>query len=168
MQLTVGDKVVYPSKGPCLIGPIVKKVIDGKAMSFYPLTQLGDAAGELFVPVDKVETLGARLLLERSEIPKLLDHLKKPVEVSRNWQRRTMDNIKLLASGSAFDLAEIVESLTVLSKRKSLMPRDSLMLAKARKLLVCEISEVMEETKTVVEEQIDRALEKAAPGAMPK
>jgi len=120
-------------------------------MSFYPLAQLGDTGSELFVPVDKVEIMGARLLLERSEIPKLLDHLKKPVKVASNWQRRTMDNIKLLASGSAFDLAEIVESLTDLSKTKTLLPRDSLMLERARKLLVCEISEVMEETKSATE-----------------
>jgi len=159
LLLTVGDKVVYPSQGPCLIGAIVKKVVDGRVMSFYPLAQLGDTAGELFVPVDKVGIMGVRLLIEKSEIPKLLDHLKKPVEAARNWQRRTMDNIRLLASGSAFDLAEIVESLTALSKTKSLLPRDSLMLGRAKKLLVCEISEVMGETKSAAEEQIDRALD---------
>ena len=158
MVLTVGNKVIYPSRGPCLIRPIVKKVVDGSPMSFYPLALLDDSGGELFVPVDKVQAIGVRLLLKRSEIPKLLGHLKKAAGTAKNWKQRTMDNIKLFASGSAFDLAEIVESLTVLSKTKPLSPRDSLMLERARKLLVCEISEVMGETKSAAEKQIDRAL----------
>lgn len=127
-------------------------------MSFCLLALLDDSGGELFVPVDKIQTMGARLLLEKSEIPKLLDHLKKAAKTATNWKQRAMDNMKLLASGSAFDLAEIIESLTVLSKTKPLLLRDRLMLEKARKLLACEISEVMGETKSAAEERIDGAL----------
>ena len=70
-----------------------------------------------------------------------------------------MDNFKLFTSGSAFDLAEIVESLTELGKTKALSPRDKQSLERARKLLVCEISEVMRETKSAAEEQVNKALE---------
>ena len=158
MLLTVGDKVVYPSQGPCLVGPIVQKIVDGTPISFYPLASLDERGGEVFVPVDKVQALGVRLLLKRSEIPKLLGHLRKTAGTAENWKQRTIDNLKLFASGSAFDLAEIVESLTELSKKKSLLPRDGLILERARKLLVCEISEVLGETKSAAEEQIDEAL----------
>ena len=164
MLLNVGNKVIYPSRGPCLIGPIVKKVVDGNPMSFYPLALLDDSGGELFVPVDKVQAIGVRLLLKRSEIPKLLGHLKKAAGTAKNWKQRTMDNIKLFASGSAFDLAEIVESLTNLSETKPLMLRDKQTLEKARKLLVCEISEVMGETISAAEEQVDKALNKRKAG----
>ena len=164
MLLNVGNKVIYPSRGPCLIGPIVKKVVDGSPMSFYPLALLDDSGGELFVPVDKVQAIGVRLLLKRSEIPKLLGHLKKASGTAKNWKQRTIDNIKLFASGSAFDLAEIVESLTNLSETKPLMLRDKQTLERAKKLLVCEISEVMEETKSAAEEQIDKALKERKAG----
>src|SRR5262245_64533149 len=69
--LTSGNKVVYPSQGPCLIGPVVKKVIDGRTINFYQLALLDDSGGELFVPVDKAQTIGIRPLLNRSDIPKL-------------------------------------------------------------------------------------------------
>jgi hypothetical protein len=49
-------------------------------------------------------------------------------------------------------LAEIVGSLTELSKAKALSPRESWTLVRARKLLVCEISEVMGETSSAAEE----------------
>ena len=51
MILTVGNKVIYPSQGPCLIGAVVNKVIDGRATSFYPLAPLEDSGGgQVFGP----------------------------------------------------------------------------------------------------------------------
>src|SRR6185436_12693574 len=158
MILTVGNKVVYPGQGPCRVSSVVEKVVAGKPMNFYHLIVLNVAGGELFVPVDKVEATGIRLLLKRSEIPKLLGQLMKTTEIAKDWKQRTKDTLKLFSSGSAFDLAEIVESLTALSERKSLSVRESWSLEKARKLLVCEISEVMGKTTSVVEERVDQAL----------
>ena len=161
MILTSGNKVIYPSQGPCLIGPVIKKVIDGRPISFYRLALLDDSGGELFVPVDKVQTIGIRPLLNRSDIPKLLDLLKEPSGADKDWKQRADDNFKLLTSGSAFDLAEIVKSLTKLGEKRELSFRESQTLEKARKLLIGEISEVMGETKSAAEEQIDEALRAA-------
>ena len=158
MILTIGNKVVYPSQGPCLIGPVIKKVIDGNPISFYRLALLDDSGGELFVPVDKVQSIGIRPLLNRSDIPKLLDLLKEPSGVDKDWKQRADQNLKLLTSGSAFDLAEVVKSLTKLGGKRELSFRESQTLEKARKLLIGEISEVLGETKSVAEEQIDEAL----------
>jgi CarD family transcriptional regulator len=160
VQLTVGNKVIYPSQGPCLIGAVVNKVIAGRATSFYPLAPLDDSrGGQVFVPVDKAQAIGIRQLLERSEIPKLLGRLKKTAGTAKNWKQRVIDNVKLLSSGSAFDLAEVVESLTSLNQTKALSPRDRETLGRARRLLICEISEVMGATKSAVEEQVDKALD---------
>jgi CarD family transcriptional regulator, regulator of rRNA transcription len=156
--LTIGNKVVYPSQGPCLIGPVVNKIIDGRPISFYRLALLDDSGGELLVPVDKAQTIGIRPLLNRSDIPKLLDLLKEPSEADKDWKQRANDNFKLLTSGSAFDLAEIVKSLTKLGEKKALSFRESRTLEKARKLLIGEISEALGETKSAAEEQIDEAL----------
>jgi CarD family transcriptional regulator len=160
VKLTVGNKVIYPSQGPCLIGAVVNKVIDGRATSFYPLAPLNDSGGgQVFVPVDKAQAIGIRQLLERSEIPKLLGRLKKTAGTAKNWKQRVIDNVKLLSSGSAFDLAEVVESLTSLNQTKALSPRDRDTLDRAKKLLICEISEVMGQTKNAVAEQVDKALD---------
>ena len=158
MILTSGNKVIYPYQGPCLIGPVIKKVIDGRPISFYRLALLDDSGGELFVPVDKVQSIGIRPLLNRSDIPKLLDLLKEPSEADKDWKQRADDNFKLLTSGSTFDLAEVVKSLTKLGRKRELSFRESQTLEKARKLLIGEISEVMGETKSAAEEQIDEAL----------
>jgi CarD family transcriptional regulator len=164
--LTSGNKVIYPSQGPCLIGPVIKKVIDGRPVSFYQLALLDDSGGELFVPVDKVQNIGIRPLLNMSDIPKVLGQLKGPSGADKGWKQRADDNLKLLSSGSAFDLAEIVKSLTNLSEKRMLSFRESQTLEKARKLLIGEISEVMGETKSAAEEQINNALKGEATASL--
>ena len=159
MTFMIGDKVVYPSQGPCLIGAVVKKTIAGERTRFYPLSFLDNSGDAVLVPIDKLRTLPIRHLLAKSEIPKLLGHLENSPLASENWRQRGVDNAKLLASGSAFDLAEIVESLTELSEAKALLPRDRHTLEKAKKFLICEISEVMGESRDAAEEEINRALE---------
>jgi CarD family transcriptional regulator len=167
MTLNVGDKVVYPGRGPCLIGAVVQKVVCGMSARFYRLALLDDSGGELFVPVDKFRDLKMRALLDRSEIPKLLGHLKtragvtKDLGIAKNWRQRELDNLKLFSSGSIFELAHIVESLTQLNGTKTLASHDRDTLDRARKLLICEISEVMAESKTAAEARIDRVLEPA-------
>ncbi len=164
MILNRGNKVVYPNQGPCRIGALVQKVFAGRPTSFYSLTVMDDSGNVLFVPVDKVDTLGIRRLMERSEIPRLLSRLKREAETkilpttAVNWKQRAIDNSKLLASGLPFDLAKIIGSLTELNETKALSPRDRQMLDKARKNLICEIAEVMVETKSAAEERVDNAL----------
>lgn len=158
MNLTVGNKVVYPHQGPCLIDQVVDRVVDGRSMSFYHLAILDDSGGRLLVPTDKVQAMGIRRLLERSEIPKLFGQPKKAAAPATNWKQRAIEHSKLMTSGSPFDLAAIVESLTELNETKALSPRERQTLDRAKKFLICEISEVMGETRSAAAEHIDRAL----------
>ena len=160
--LATGNKAIYPGQGPCRIGHVVKKVVDGRGIMFYHLIILDDSGGELFVPVEKARAIGVRLMMKKSEIPKLLAHLRKTATTADNWKQRASDNLKLFTTGSAFDLAEIVASLTDLRDKRLLTLGESVTLDRARRLLICEISEVMGETKAVAEEQVDQALQRAA------
>jgi RNA polymerase-interacting CarD/CdnL/TRCF family regulator len=166
MNLTVGDKVVYPGRGPCLIGAVVEKMVCGKLASYYRLALLDDSRAELFVPVDKCGDINMRALLTRLEIPKLLEQLKTGIPATRNpgtaknWRQRELDNLKLFNSGTIFELARMVESLTKLGTTKILAAHERETLFRARKLLICEISEVLGESKTAAEMRIDNVLER--------
>lgn len=158
MKLVVGRKVNYPSQGPCLIGPVVKRMVAGRSVDFYQLTILDDSGGKLFIPVAKAGTSGLRVLMKRTDIPRLLARLTQSATSAKDWKQRARDNLRRLASGLAIDLVEVVESLTELSEKKELSFRETWMLNKARRLLVSEISEVMRETRTAVDEQVSEAL----------
>jgi RNA polymerase-interacting CarD/CdnL/TRCF family regulator len=155
--LNSGAKVVYPAQGPCLIGAVVERHIGDALLTFYQLVVLNDGGGNLFVPVDKVLALGIRPLLDRSEIPRLLEQLKTSGKSADTSKQRGIDNLKLMASGSAFDLAEVVASLTLLKQTKALSFSEGKLLERAKQLLVCEISEVMSESRELADEQVDTA-----------
>jgi len=156
--LPAGSKAIYPGQGPCQISRITKRVVDGRLLTFYHLIVLDESRCELLIPVEKARDIGVRLLMKTSEIPQLLDHLKVGARAADNWKQRTHDNAKLFTSGSPFDLAEIVGSLTALSDLRTLTLGDSGTLRKARSLLISEISEVTGVTKEMAEEQLDEAL----------
>lgn len=158
MLLRTGSVIVYPSQGPCLIGPMIERVIDEQSLMFYQLLVLNDGGGDLFIPVDKVEAVGVRPLLELSEIPRLLDHLTQPVSVGDNYRQRNLHILNLFASGSAFDLAEIVGSLTELNVIKSLSFGENKTLEKAKGLLVCEIAEVVGASREAAKDLVEAAL----------
>jgi CarD family transcriptional regulator len=166
MKLTVGDKIVVPGRGPCLVGAVVHKVVCGMSVRFHRLELLDDSGAELFVPVGKANELGLRALLNRSQVPKLLRHLKPHTGtltdpgIAKNWRQRELDNLKLFTSGSVFDLAKMVQSLTQLNNAKPLAARERETLSRARRLLICEISGAMDETKSAAEARIDSVLER--------
>ncbi len=157
MKLRVGTKVIYPSQGPCLIGSIVEKEIAGNAVSFYQLSLLDESGGELFVPVEKAHS-GLRQLLSKPELTQVLKHFTQPASAAKDWKQRAADNAKRLASGSALELAEVVKSLTELSEKKELSFAETRVLDKARHLLVGELAEVMEETRSDAIARLDKAL----------
>ena len=163
MLMTVGSKIVYPSQGPCLIKAIVQKTIAERPLMFYQLLVLNEGGGELFIPVEKVGTVGIRLLLNCSEIPKLLGRLSQPASTADNYRARSHHISELFVSGSAFDLAEIVGSLTELHASKPLSFREHKTLERAKALLVCEIAEVMQITREVAMGRVEATLAARAP-----
>jgi RNA polymerase-interacting CarD/CdnL/TRCF family regulator len=165
MLLTFGSKIVYPSLGPCLVLTIVKRIIDDTPLQFYQLRILS-GGGEIFVPVDGFRLVGVRPLLERSEIPRLLERLKEPMKVDVDNRHRHLNILLAFDSGSAFNLAEVVETLTELAETKTLSVNERHWLNRAKCQLVCEIAEVMNLNRETAEAQVDYAL-KARPQTRP-
>ena len=65
-----------------------------------------------------------------------------------------------MRTGSIYDMADVLKSLTFLSKSKSLSFREKRMLDRAKALIISEVSEVMRQKPPDVESRVDSALEK--------
>ena len=65
-----------------------------------------------------------------------------------------------MRSGSIYEVADVLKSLTFLAKSKSLSFREKRMLDRAKFLIISEVSEVMRETAPAIEGRVDRALER--------
>ncbi|MFL5755079.1 MAG: hypothetical protein ACJ77N_02160, partial [Chloroflexota bacterium] len=73
---------------------------------------------------------------------------------------RFKDNSDKMRSGSIYEVADVLKSLTFLAKSKSLSFREKRMLDRAKFLIISEVSEVMRETAAAIEGKVDSALER--------
>jgi len=159
MQFKVGEKVIYPGRGICQISQISTQDIDGKSVEFYHLIFLRTEAS-VMVPVKKARAVGIRRLLNKSEVPKVYAFLKQQIPApSRDYKVRYQRNVNRLASGTIFDIADVVKSLTYLSSIKKLSERESDMLERARALLINEIAQVTSTDRDEVQAKVDQTLE---------
>jgi len=156
----VGDKVIYPNHGLGIVERIEEKTILGTTTGFFHLRIVSNETTVL-VPVENVDGVGLRRAISDDEVERLFSLLGDgKIDNHQNWKGRFKDNSDKMRTGSIYDMADVLKSLTFLSRSKSLSFREKRMLDRAKALIISEISEVMREKADDIEERVDRALEK--------
>ena len=160
MAFEVGDKVIYPNHGLGIVEGIEDKTIFGTTSGFFHLRIVANDTTVL-VPVSNVDGVGLRKAITDEEVDHLFTLLSNgKIDNHQNWKGRFKDNSDKMRTGSIYDMADVLKSLTFLSKSKSLSFREKRMLDRAKALIISEISEVMREKSSDVEVKVSQALEK--------
>ena len=160
MTFEVGDKVIYPNHGLGIVERIEEKTILGTTCGFYHLRIVANDTTVL-VPVSNVDGVGLRRAISDDEVERLFGLLGDgKIDNHQNWKGRFKDNSDKMRSGSIYDVADVLKSLTFLAKSKSLSFREKRMLDRAKFLIISEVSEVMRLTAADIEGRVDRALER--------
>ncbi len=160
MSFQIGDKVIYPNHGLGVVEKVEEKTILGTTTGFFHLRIISNETTVL-VPVANVDNVGLRRAITDEEVERLFSLLGDgKIDNHQNWKGRFKDNSDKMRTGSIYDMADVLKSLTFLAKSKSLSFREKRMLDRAKALIVSEISEVMCLTAAVVEERVTQALEK--------
>jgi CarD family transcriptional regulator len=156
----VGDKVIYPNHGLGIVERIEEKTILGTTCGFFHLRIVSNDTTVL-VPVANVDGVGLRKAITDEEVDHLFTLLSDgKIDNHQNWKGRFKDNSDKMRTGSIYEMADVLKSLTFLSKSKSLSFREKRMLDRAKALIISEISEVIREKALAVEQRVDEALEK--------
>jgi len=156
----IGDKVIYPNHGLGVVEKVEEKTILGTTCGFFHLRILSNETTVL-VPVANVDNVGLRRAITDEEVERLFQLLGDgKIDNHQNWKGRFKDNSDKMRTGSIYDMADVLKSLTFLAKSKSLSFREKRMLDRAKALIVSEISEVMRTTVADIEERVNSALEK--------
>lgn len=160
MTFQLGDKVIYPNHGLGVVEKIETKTIMGTTCGFYTLRMVANDTTVL-VPVDNVDSVGLRRAIEDAEVERLYAKLGDgKIDNHQNWKGRFKDNSDKMRTGSIHDVVDVLKSLTFLAKSKNLSFREKRMLDRARFLVTSEISSVIGEQMLMVEEKVDKALER--------
>src|ERR1044071_1899734 len=155
----VGDKVVYPHHGAAVIEDVQEREIDGEQRTYWVLRlSYGDLT--LMVPTDGADQVGLRGVVNRDEVDRVFQILKskKQGPAPSNWSRRFKNHLEKLSSGDIYEVAEVVRNLSLRDKQKGLSAGEKRMLAKARQILVSELSFAMNVSEAEAEKKLDEAL----------
>ncbi len=145
MTFQVGDKVIYPNHGLGIVERVEEKTILGTTCGFFHLRIVSNDTTVL-VPVANVDGVGLRKAITDEEVERLFGLLSDgKIDNHQNWKGRFKDNSDKMRTGSIYDMADVLKSLTFLSKSKSLSFREKRMLDRAKALIISEVSEVMRE-----------------------
>jgi CarD family transcriptional regulator len=156
----LGDKVIYPNHGLGIVERIEEKTILGTTCGFFHLRIVSNDTTVL-VPVANVDNVGLRRAIDDEEVNRLFSLLGDgKIDNHQNWKGRFKDNSDKMRTGSIYDMADVLKSLTFLSRSKSLSFREKRMLDRAKALIVSEVSEVMRAKAPEIEQRVDEALEK--------
>jgi CarD family transcriptional regulator len=156
----IGDKVIYPNHGLGIVERIEEKTILGTTCGFYHL-RIAANDTTVLVPLANVDGVGLRRAIDDGEVDRLFKLLGDgKIDSQQNWKGRFKDNSEKMRTGSIYDVADVLKSLTLLSKSKSLSFREKRMLDRARFLIITEVAEVTSRGATSVEGILDQALSK--------
>lgn len=159
MELSIGQKVAYPSQGVCLVEGIRNKTIGNTSINFYSLRVLSDNS-VIFVPTANAESVGIRPIISPIQCDALIARLSADFEpVSCDWKTRSREFTDQLQSGDIFAAADVLKKLTFLSREKKLSFREQTLLEKSKFLIVSEIINLNSADEEALREEVDRLVE---------
>jgi CarD family transcriptional regulator len=135
----IGDKIFYPMQGGCIILAIEEREILGETQLYY-MMNIVHRNMQVSIPVDKIEQLGIRPIVNSDELENVLTtfHDGETDTSCRDNQRYRRDIIKL-KSGDIYEGAEVIRDLIRISNKKKLGITDKNMLDNARQILISEV-----------------------------
>lgn len=161
MELSIGQKVAYPSQGVCMVESLQKKTIGDASIQFYSLRVLNDNS-IIFVPMANAESVGIRPIISSLQCKKLIGRLSADFEpVSCDWKTRSKEFMGQLQSGDVFAAADVLKKLTFLSHEKKLSFREQNLLEKSKFLIISEITNAAVADEEALRLEIERLVELA-------
>lgn len=151
----IGDKIVYPMHGAGVIVEKTLKTILGVEKEYYILSiPVGEI--KISVPIDKINDMGIRTIVDESKIDDILSTLKlKDVEINSNWNERYRENLEKLRLGELQGIAEVFRDLYTLDLDRGLSMAEKKLLHSSKKMLISELSVVEGKKVAEVEKNLE-------------
>lgn len=164
MSFQVGEKVIYPNHGIGVVESIQTRPTPAGKVSLYQLRILANDS-RVWVPQQNADGVGLRPVVSAGEVRKIFNMLgDASIDQHSNWKGRFKENSDKMRTGSLFEVAVVLKGLAFLARKKALSFREKRMLDRAKFLIISEIAEAEGKTAPLVQERVERALDKAFSG----
>ncbi|MFC1829183.1 CarD family transcriptional regulator [Thermodesulfobacteriota bacterium] len=156
-EFKVGDLAVYPAHGVGRIEAIEDRVVNGEKHDFYIMKVLENSM-VIMIPTWNVDSVGLRDIINKKEVPKVFEVMKKreesPAE-TQTWNRRYREYMDKIKTGSLYDVAEVFRDLSLLRLTKDLSFGERKLYDTAQVLLVKELSTARDTDEATIMSEIE-------------
>ncbi len=155
----IGDKVVYPMHGAGIIEDVEEKEVLGEIRKYFVM-RLPIGEMKVMVPVDSVEEVGIREIINEDEFKEVMSILRDDrSDMPQNWNRRYRANMDKIKSGDIYEIAAVVRNLLMLDMEKGLSTGERKMLSSSKQMLLSEMVLVTDKDIESVEAMVVEAIE---------
>lgn len=159
----INEVIVHPVHGIVAVKEIKKQEILGEIKNYYVLKPLVERLSEVMIPVDKIEILGIRKVMNSKEIINIFQKLQEEPEdlgeLMTNWGTQYQKNLNMVQSGDISEVCKVLKYLAERRKKRQLSKTDDDLYDKAFLLVLSEISHVLELEKEEVSIILEFVLE---------
>lgn len=153
-MFSVGEKITHPMHGAGVIEKITDCEVNNTIKPFY-LAKMIFGGMTVLIPCDICDTIGVRKIISKSEAETVISEFESiPYVFNDNWSQRYRDNMEKIKSGDLRQVSEVVKTLFLRDKEKTLSTGERKLYNTAKSIL---FSELMLATGRNVEE-IERLL----------
>jgi CarD family transcriptional regulator, regulator of rRNA transcription len=144
--------------GAGVIESMESKEVLGETKNYYVLKMpIGEM--KLMIPVDNVNNIGLRNIIDQDSVEEIIDILKEGAVLNdSNWNKRYRDNLLKMKTGDIYAVAQVVRDLTFRDREKGLSTGEKKMLVSAKQMIVSEIALSINEEGVSVEEFLDKII----------
>lgn len=154
-MLKTGRKVVLPLYGLGIMEGIRREKIAGAKEAYYVI-KIGRM--KVLIPTKRAERSGLREVIDKKEVPLLLEKLHKKPGGKRGEHIGEYEKIrKKTEEGNAFQMAE---ALCELFRKKTLNSKEKDLFSSLKEVLIDELVWVQKMPKKKIERMVDEALKK--------
>jgi CarD family transcriptional regulator len=157
----IGDKVSHPVFGVGNIENIEEKKILGKKEKYYILNLFINEM-TLMIPVNKVDKIGLRYIIDPKIVPDILNVLGTKIDddMDANYKQRIKSQTDMVDSGDILKVAEVVKNYVHRKDQEKLSSTEKGLYERANKILVGEISVACDIEKNKAKYLIKEAIHK--------
>lgn len=158
--MKTGDRIVYPMHGAGEVTGIEENEVGGVVQSYYVLRMpMGNL--KLMLPVDKVEEIGIREIIDKSKVESVAEVLSDRADYAQgSWNKRFHANLERMKSGDILEVAAVARNLFRQNLKRKISSGERRLLDLSRQILISELVYVFEQTpdevSAWVDEQIDQ------------
>ncbi|MBR0290055.1 MAG: CarD family transcriptional regulator [Selenomonadaceae bacterium] len=156
--MNIGDKVVYPMHGAGEIIGMEENEVGGVRNSYY-IFRLPIGSLKLMLPVDKMEEVGLRDLINPAQVKEVVEILKSETEQFQgSWNKRFHTNLERLKTGDILDAAVVARNLSRQNNKKKISSGEKRLLDLSRQILISELVYVCNKTPEEITAWVDELI----------